>query len=664
MSNFFDELKRRSVYKVAVAYAVVAWLLIQIATQVFPFLQIPDWAIRLIIMLLALGFPIALVIAWAFELTPAGLKRTDEADAWPRRQRSHAWIYVVLIGALLSAVLFFLGRYTGSKRSDGAGETPLKSIAVLPFASLSEDKDNAYFADGIQDELLTRLSKIGDLKVISRTSTQQFQSKPGNIAEIAKQLGVAHVLEGSVQKSGDSVRVNVQLIKAEGDSHLWAETYDRKMVDVFAVESEVAGRIASSLAAQLTGREKEELARVPTDNPEAYDAYLRGLALDNSQGEDQMEEARKFFRRAVELDPKFGMAWAYLTNREAWKYLVGEQTSAQLAVARAAMETAVNLRPDTTESHAAAGSFYYYCLKDYNRALDEFEKARQLSPSSANALVMTAMVKRRQGALDESIDLQLKAAAVDPRNPDIWVNLGRSYRGQRRFQQAREMYDRALTLLPEDQSILGQKIETYLAEGDLDAAAKALAPLAFTIHSRLFNSYVAVFMLRRDFEGAIAALNKHLTDKDASPEDLAFARMGIAFCQVLVGRTDAATPVLETIRQQMEKWREEGDQEFFLTASLIDINAVLGDRAAVEREAERILRETEHDRWRHPAAEEVVARGFSILRDADRAIPHLERALATPSQDGLTPAYLRLDPVWDRIRDDPRFQKLMSDTNR
>jgi TolB-like protein/Flp pilus assembly protein TadD len=652
--NFFAELKRRSVYKVAVAYAVVAWLLIQIATQVFPFLQIPDWAIRLVIMLLALGFPIALVIAWAFELTPEGIKRAETAEGLAPRRRTYTWVYVVVIGGAISIGLFFLGRYTGPRL---ATESAAKSIAVLPFANLSEDKANAYFADGIQDEILTRLSKISDLKVISRTSTQQFQSKPGNIAEIAKQLGVAHVLEGSVQKAGDSVRVNVQLIKAEGDSHLWAETYDRKLLDTFAVESEVAGRIASSLAAKLTGREKKELARVPTDNPEAYDAYLRGLALDNSQAETELEVSRKSFRRAVELDPQFALAWAYLANREAWNYFVNHRTPEQLAVARQAAETAMKLAPNASESHAALGSVYYYCLQDFDRALAEFKKARELSPSSANAIVMTAMVKRRQGALDESIQLQIEAAAVDPRNPDVWVNLGRSYRGMRRFQEAREMFDRALAILPNEESILAQKIETYLAEGDLTTSAEALSHVTMPKSESLFGDHVTLFILRRDYPGAIAAITKHLDD-ETSPEDKQYAHLGIAFCQVLLGQMDVARPTLESIRQAFEERLRNGDQSIGLMDNLIDIYAVLGDRPAVERTAEKLLRDSQHDRWQLPNSEESVARGFAILRDADRALPHIERALSMPAQAGLTTAYLRLDPVWDRIRDDPRFQKL------
>ena len=660
LRNFLAELRRRNVSKVAVAYAVVAWLLIQAASILFPTFEAPSWVMKVFVAVVALGFPIALILAWAFELTPEGLKRTDAGESLPPRKRSQAWIYVVLVGAAVSVGLFFLGRYTGPNRPVAVAESSAKSIAVLPFTSLSEDKANAYFADGIQDEILTRLSKIAELKVISRTSTQQFQSKPGNIAEIAKQLGVAHILEGSVQKVADSVRVNVQLIKAEGDSHLWAETYDRKLLDVFAVESEVAERIAASLEAKLTGREKQALAHVPTRNPEAYDAYLRGLALDTAQSDEEVEESRKFFRRAVELDPQFALAWAYLANREAWKYFAGHRTPEQMTVAQQAAETAIKLQPEASESHAAVGSFYYYCPQDFERALAEFTRARELSPSSANAIMMTAMVKRRQGKLSESIQLNLEAAAVDPRNADIWVNLGRSYRGLRRFAEARAMFDRALAILPGDKSIIAdmaERVESYRAEGDLATVEKLLAPMKIELGSRLFDDYISLFVFRREFERAIAAISEHLSD-EASPEDVQYARLEIAFIQVGLGNLDAAKPVLEQTRRQLEELRRQGNQSLELTDTLIDITAALGDRAAVEREVEKLLRDTQHDLWRLPKSEEVAGRGFAILADADRAIPHLERALAMPSQTGLTPAYLRLDPVWDRIRDDPRFQKL------
>src|ERR687887_364540 len=280
--NFFGELKRRNVYRVAVAYGVVAWLLIQIASQVFPFFDIPNWAVRLIVLLLAIGFPVALILAWAFELTPEGIKHTEAVapgeSMMPRTGRKlDFWI----IGILLVVIgIFTYQRFGPQKKTPTIGlELPEKSIAVLPFENLSDDKANAYFAEGIQDEILTRLAKIADLKVISRTSTRHYQSAPKNLAEIASQLGVAHILEGSVQKSGDAVRVNVQLIKAANDSHLWADTFDRKLIDIFSVESEVAKAIADQLRAKLSGREEQIITAKPTDNVEAYDAYLRGLAF-------------------------------------------------------------------------------------------------------------------------------------------------------------------------------------------------------------------------------------------------------------------------------------------------------------------------------------------------------------------------------------------------
>src|SRR5437660_1467441 len=325
LEKFFTELKRRNVYKVAVAYAVVAWLLIQVATQVFPFFEVPNWAVRLVVLLIIIGFPIALVIAWAFELTPEGLKRTEVADAAPApRSRSRAWIYVVLIAGALSAGLFFLGRFTASPKQSVSTEASTKSIAVLPFDNLSRDPDNAYFASGIQDEIITRLAKIADLKVISRTSTQQYQSEPGNLSEIAKQLGVANVLEGSVQKVADQVRVNVQLIQAASDSHLWADTYDRKLIDIFGVESEIAKAIAEQLQAKLTGREQQALAVKPTNNAEAYDAYLRGLAFDARGGISFVNEQRAagFYERSVQLDPAFALAWGRLSRAESSLYFI------------------------------------------------------------------------------------------------------------------------------------------------------------------------------------------------------------------------------------------------------------------------------------------------------------------------------------------------------
>ncbi len=379
---FFAELKRRRVYNVAAAYVVVAWLLIQVATQVFPFFNIPNWVVRLVVLLSIVGFPIALICSWAFELTPEGIKRADGVDRSPslvRRRGRKLTALIVVIAILAAGVTVF--RFLPMQRTVlQQNETPLapgidrKSIAVLPFENLSAEKANAYFADGIQDEILTRLSKIADLKVISRTSTQNYESAPGNLPEIARQLGVAHILEGTVQKSGDKVRVNVQLIVAADDSYLWAESFDRKLTDIFSVESEVAKAIADQLQARLTGREEQVIAARPTEDPEAYDAYLRGLAynLKSANSAANSRGAQKYLREAVRLDPKFALAWTLLSFVDARGYLTQtlQPTTALREEARQAAATALTLEPDLGEALHAEGYYHYACLKDYATAVD------------------------------------------------------------------------------------------------------------------------------------------------------------------------------------------------------------------------------------------------------------------------------------------------------
>src|SRR5437763_757017 len=377
--NLFAELKRRNVYKVAVAYAVVSWLLIQVATQVFPFFEIPNWAVEMVVVALVIGFPIALVLSWAFELTPEGIKRENEVDrkVAGKTGRKLTAVVVVIAAAATGLMLFRLlhsqQAIEQGKQAPPAPEIDRKSIAVLPFENLSDDRSNAYFTDGIQDEILTRLAKIADLKVISRTSTQHYKSAPENLREIAQQLGVAHILEGSVQKSGDAVRVNVQLIKAATDSHLWADSFDRKLTDIFAVESEIAKAIADQLRVHLTGREEQVIAAKPTKNPDAYDAYLRGLAYNLKSGVTPANSlgAQKYLREAVRLDPQFALAWALLSNVDALGYNQGalQPTIGLREEARQAAETALTLQPNLGEAVMAKGYYHYWCLKDYDTAV-------------------------------------------------------------------------------------------------------------------------------------------------------------------------------------------------------------------------------------------------------------------------------------------------------
>jgi TolB-like protein len=406
--NFFSELKRRNVYKVAVAYAVVGWLLVQVATQVFPFLEIPNWVVRLVIALVAIGFPIAVMIAWAFESTPEGIKRTEDVDrSGARIPKKHAWIYVVVIGAAISVALFFLGRYTG-RSSAGATATeaatgssiPQKSIAVLPFENLSDDKGAAYFAEGIQDEILTKLASVADLKVISRTSTAKYKSKPEDLKTVSQQLGVATVLEGSVQKAADKVRVNVQFIDARADSHLWAKTYDRAIEDIFAVESEVAQEIAESLQAKLSPAEANTVARAPTKDTQAYDLFLKGefeqrVAHSNFRSES-FDQAARWYKEAIARDPNFALPIAQLAIcrlRRHW--LTDPLSEAEVREAGRLAKQALTLAPDLAEAHVAVGLFHYYAFREYEQALTEFQRAIELQPNNSLALLYVTSVHRR-----------------------------------------------------------------------------------------------------------------------------------------------------------------------------------------------------------------------------------------------------------------------------
>jgi TolB-like protein/Flp pilus assembly protein TadD len=436
--NFFAELRRRNVYKVAIAYGVVAWLLMQIASQIFPFFEIPNWAVRLVVLLLVIGFPVALILAWAFELTPEGIKRAEFADELPKKSApSRAWIYVVIIAGAVSVALFFVGRYTAPNKQGGPAEVVTKSIAVLPFENLSHDPDNAYFADGIQEEILTRLSKIADLKVISRTSTQHFKSAPNNLIEIAKQLGVANILEGSVQHSADQVRVNVQLIKAANDSHLWADTFDRRVTDVFAVESEIAKAVADTLQAKLSGAEQSAIASQPTKNSEAHDLYLRGRYFFGKRGADNLKRAIDYFNQAIAKDPNYALAYAGLADSYALlpEYST-EPPSDEFDKAGLAADRAIALDNKLAEAHVSRGLVFAtdYRLKE---AKQEYQRAIELNPNDANAHYFLAFVVfAALGDSDHAIAEMNRALELDPFSVVMNINLGLCYCLARRYPEA------------------------------------------------------------------------------------------------------------------------------------------------------------------------------------------------------------------------------------
>ncbi len=475
---FFAELKRRNVYKVAVAYVVAGWALAQGIAQVFPVFDIPNWAVRLIVLAIVIGFPIALVVAWAFEITPEGIKRTEDVDLAPsRRSGNRAWIYVVLIGGAISVALFFLGRYTAPRTSvvederPGGPSLPSKSIAVLPFENLSGDPDNAYFAEGIQDEILARLSKIGELKVISRTSTQKYKSAPDNLREIAHQLGVTHILEGTVQKAAEQVRVNVQLINATTDAHLWAEIYDRKLTDIFDVESDIAKTIAETLKAKLTGSESHAVAAHPTENAEAYQLYLRGRYFLGKRTGDNLPKAIQYFEQAIAIDQRYALAYAGLADA----YLLlpsysGAPWKESLGKAKAEAKKALALDETLAEPHASLAEVFGQGDLDLARSLKEFRRAIELNSNYATAHSWYGRALLAAGRFDEAISEIRRSIELDPFSIVINSQLAYVYVIARRGDEAIKQARKTIEMEPSfywGHSLLGRALQQ---KGDLVGA--------------------------------------------------------------------------------------------------------------------------------------------------------------------------------------------------
>jgi TolB-like protein/class 3 adenylate cyclase/Tfp pilus assembly protein PilF len=546
-----------------------------------------------------------------------------------------------------------------------------KSIAVLPFENRSEDKANAYLADGIQDEILTRLSKIADLKVISRTSTQHYKSAPENLSEIAKQLGVAHILEGSVQKSGDAVRVNVQLIKAANDSHLWADTFDRKLTDIFSVESEVAKAIAEQLRAKLSGQEEQVIAAKPTDNVEAYDAYLRGLAYSlKPLLPANLLAAQKYLREAVRLDPKFAVAWALLSSVDSRGYLTSvlQPTVALREEARQAADTALTLQPNLGEAILAKGTYHYACLKDYDPAVRYFEQARPLLPNSSRIPEQLAYVARRRGQWDQSEAYFNEAERLDPRNVNLLTQHALSYMTLRRFPEALRKFDQVLNITPDDIDILAEKAAIAQAEGDLPQASALLASLRPGADlNQALETQVYQAILERQPAQIIPRLKEILAKPDPA---LGYfngeLRFWLGWAQEVAGDHSAAQETWRQARSELEPFLKEQPENFILIGDLALTNMGLGDKAAALTLAERAIATMpiEKDAVLGPRSLEILARVASRIGEPDRAIAALQKLLSMPGSGvlgenvPLTPALLRLDPMFDPLRNDPRFQKL------
>ena len=607
----------------------------------------------------------------------AVLVRPISAPRWPKVLLVVA--LVVSAVALMFSVSFFLRRASPDVaqphvQESAASSISEKSIAVLPFENRSDEKANAYFADGIQEEILTRLSKIADLKVISRTSTQHYKSAPENLPEIARQLGVAHILEGSVQKSGDTVRVHVQLIKAANESHLWADTFDRKLTDIFSVESDVAKAIAEQLRAHLTGQEEKVIAAKPTDNPEAYDAYLRGLAytLKPATTVANTLGAQKHLREAVALDATFALCWALLSYVDSVSYLSFsvEPTTALREEARQAAETALTLQPDLGEAMLAEGQYYYAFLKDYDTAVSYFERARPLLPNSSKIPEALAYVARRRGQWDRSDAYFNEAERLDPRNVNLLTQHALLDIERRNFSLALRKLDYILDITPGDVDTLAYKAAVAQAEGDLPRASAMLDGLRPTAdQSEALETQVYQAILKRQ----PAPMIRRLTEILASPDpSLGYINSELYFwlgwVQEVAGDKAAAQQSWRHARSELESFLNKQPDNISIIADLTWTNLGLGNPSAALALAERAAATfpLEKDAINGSTALDIVARCAALRGDHDRAISVLQKLLSIPhtgvlaSGMPLTPALLRLDPMFDGLRNDPRFQKLVS----
>jgi serine/threonine protein kinase/Tfp pilus assembly protein PilF len=589
--------------------------------------------------------------------------------------RGRKWVRRNPTSALLAASLIALATSAGwiVWKSEFIRHPVTNGVAVLPFENLSADPDNAYFADGIQDEILTRLASIAELKVISRTSTQGYQSKPRNLREIAKQLGVANILEGSVQKVADQVRVNVQLVNAQTDSHLWANIYDRKVTDILGVQSEIAKAVAASLQAKLTGREEQALAVKPTNNPEAYDAYLRGLAffVRGAYSIDPIFKAIDFYERAVQLDPNFALAWARLSRADAFLYNSPlDGTSARRDAARKALENAQKLQPTSPETLLALGYYQFHVLRDYGSAKTTFERVSKMLPGSSEVPTALGYIARREGHWDRSIAYLDQALALDPRNVESLIEAAWTHTLLRQFRTALKLYDRVLDITPNDPDVMASKASIYQAQGNLQEAAKLLSEVnAQTPSSNAFGIKITELRLERNLGEAIRLLQGRQTHFHfASEFDKAINQNWLAWTQRLNGDTAGSKVTAAQARNTLEPLCNDQPDNAFFVAMLSWLNAVLGEKEAALKDAERavMLLPSIKDRVLGPMLEENLAVIQMMVGENSRAISTLTRLLQTPycgltyacGRQPVTPALLRLDPHWDPLRSDPAFQKL------
>jgi TolB-like protein/Tfp pilus assembly protein PilF len=695
------------VFRVAGGYAVVGWLLIQIATQVFPFFHIPDWSVRLLVLLVLAGFPVALVLAWAFDATPHGIVRTETEGQPVLRRGPRGTLMVGAIGALIAiaAGVGYWWSHAGAPASSpisaqvaAAGKTsevpavaahasatttlalpqtmaglvPVepKSIAVLPFENLSADPDNRYFAEGMQDMILTKLADIGDLKVISRTSTEKYASRPDNLKVVARQLAVANILEGSVQKVGKQVLINVQLIDARSDDHLWAQAYTRTLDNVFGVEGDVAQQIAQALHAKLSEREQQALGTKPTQNADAWDAYLHGLASSLGAGGNAADYRRTagFYSDAVKRDPDFALAWARLSEIDSRTWQMHfDRGPALAAAAKQAADTALKLAPDSGEAWLARGFYLARIESDYPAAIAALTKARTRLPNSGEVLAAFSDIEARQGQWQQAIDNIDLTSIVDPRNARLLLQHVRLHTMRREWPDASAVLAHARAIAPDDVSLIACGASIAQALGHLDQAQALLGPLpAQPDDPSAFQTRVMQWLYQHQYAAAIQALQAAVAKTESSPGDAGDNWYLLGFAQQLAGSASAARATWQAASVKLEAMQKALPGEPDVAADLGLVYAGLGEKDKALAEGERAMRlqSASADATQGPAWQEQRARIEAQTGETARAITDLQHLLQTPYRSvfyatAITPSLLREDPAWNPLRNDPRFQALL-----
>ena len=674
MSGFFEELQRRKVYRVAAAYIIAAGFIIQIGSAVFPAWELPNWTLRLVIVLLLIGFPIALILAWAYDVTPEGIQATPRVPGAHRRRNI---ILLVTAGAIISAAAgFFLLPRASARKID-------KSVAVLPFQNLSDEKANAYFAEGIQNEILTKLARVRDLKVISRTSTAKYQSKPDNLKTVAQELGVSTILEGTVQRAGDKVRVNVQLIDARDDTHLWAKSYDREYKDVLRVESEVSQEIADALQANLSPSESNALTSMRTHDTEAYDLFLRGEyelhQAESSLAADAYDRADAFYRKALARDPNFAEAAAELArSRLSRHWFVSPLAPAELEEVKSLIDRALVVAPNSPEAHSALGLFFYWGHRQYEKALAEFNRTLELQPNSADARASCAYVYRRRGEWERALADSQRAEELDPRDAKIPTNIGVSYTALRQWKDAERAELRALAIDPHNTLAALFLLSTRLhSTGDVHSARRPLEGFPELIKgipggasgpggatgngdvSAVIGWPFYLDVIERRFADALQALEKKgINDDRARLQQLA-ARVAV---RVLAGEAETAKSMAEEALPLLEaRFRERPDDTFAMT-ELSWVYLALGrdaDALRLARQAADTI-SVEKDALSGPNFQTGLAQIEARAGEPEEAVKRLRRLLAIPAGGEVSIARLKIDPVWDPIRNRPDFQQQLS----